>query len=172
MLVVDLLDVRESFGPSSDEVSTSSKEVAGCSELFRVNVCERKRPSADEASDLFAIDGVRLDFPYEDGSHVESVSENELDLVFLHEICQPIPVEGGLAGDDETLLVGCEGVQEDLGVFALEVLVEQDFPVVVDNADVHGRSVQVDPAVELALLIVEFHHESPWGKVVVEPVVP
>ena len=37
---------------------------------------------------------------------------------------------------------------------SLEVLVEQDFSVVVYNADVHGRSVQVDPAVELALLIV------------------
>jgi hypothetical protein len=55
--------------------------------------------------------------------------------------------EYALDADDQPVAQGCHGPQESLGP-AGEVLVADHVAVVVEDADVHGPSVQVDAAVE------------------------
>jgi hypothetical protein len=91
-----------------------------------------------------------------DRFHVESVAEDELDPLLSAQIGEPIPGKDALDGDNEVSSEGLYGGQE---IFrsAPHVLVEQDLPLTIENAEVHGLGVQIDPAVVAMWVGVESH---------------
>jgi hypothetical protein len=91
-----------------------------------------------------------------DGLHVQGVAEHERDLLGHAQIGEPVPTEDALDADDEVFSVGRDGVQKWLRP-TLHVLVQDDLPVLVENAQVHRTGVQIDAAIERMLLGVESH---------------
>ena len=95
-----------------------------------------------------------------DGPHVESMAENEGNSVLGTEVGEPVPVEDALRRHDQVLPVGSDGFEE-AGPVAGEVLVKQDVALGVQNAQIEGAGVKVDPAVMLMLLGIEAHGSPP-----------
>jgi hypothetical protein len=69
---------------------------------------------------------------------------------------QPVPGEDALDGDDEVVSVGRDGCEEVL-LPAPQVLVENGLPLAVENAQIHGLGVEIDPAVVGVAFRVESH---------------
>ena len=84
------------------------------------------------------------------------MTENELDALASTQVGDPVPGEHALDADDEIVAIGRDGFEEVLRS-GPEVLVEPDFAIAVEDAQVHGLGVQVDPAVMLVGVDVELH---------------
>jgi hypothetical protein len=103
-----------------------------------------------------------------DGLHVEGVAEDELDPFPPAQIGEPVPGEDALDGDDEVVAERGDGLKERLGA-APEILLEQDLAFSIEDAQVHGLGVKIDPAVVLMSLGVESHGSSPERTGVSDP---
>ena len=102
------------------------------------------------------VDAIVLGLAAVDGFHVQRVAEHEGDPLAGAEIGEPVPGEDAFHRDDQVLTVGLDGPQEDPRI-AANVLVKEDLPSLVENAQIHGSGVQVDAAVVLVLPGVESH---------------
>jgi hypothetical protein len=91
-----------------------------------------------------------------DGLHIEGMTEDELDLLVAAKVSNPIPGEDALDADDEVVTVGFDRRQKVVWSTP-HVLVEKNLPISIENAEVHGLGVQIDPAVVLVGLGVESH---------------
>jgi len=154
--MVGVLDVGQQVGSTTDEMEAPSEKVPCGSHLGRIDVGLRKVPPSKERGDLECIDLVVLGFSAMDGLHVEGVAKDELDLFSLAQIRQPIPGEDALDGDDEIVPVGLNRIQEILWS-ASHVLVKKCPAFSIENAEVHGLGVQIDPAVVVMCIGVESH---------------
>jgi hypothetical protein len=103
-----------------------------------------------------AIDLVVLGLSSVDGLHVEGMTEDELDPLPSAEIGEPVPGEHALDGDDEVVTVGRDGLYKGLRMTP-HVLVQEDLALPVEDAQVHGLGMQIDPAVVGVRLGVESH---------------
>ena len=93
----------------------------------------------------------------------EPVSEDEGDVLILAEVCEPVTGEHALGGADQSLAVGLDDLEEELGIGA-EVLVDDDVVGLVEDADVHGSGVEIDAGIESVILVlVETNQEPPLG---------
>jgi hypothetical protein len=90
------------------------------------------------------------------GSHVERMAEDEIDLFISAEVSQPVPGEHALAADHQTITIGLDLLQK---VFRprRDVLVKDDFASCIEDAEVHGVGMQIDAALKPVLFCVEFH---------------
>ena len=95
-----------------------------------------------------------------DGLHVEGVAKDEGNGMFGTEVSEPVPVEDALRRDDQVFPEGFDGFEE-AGPVAGKVLVKQDVASGVQNAQIKGAGVKVDPAVMLMLLGIEAHGSPP-----------
>ena len=84
------------------------------------------------------------------------MAEDEVDLLLGTQIGQPIPGEHALAADHQAAAVGFDQAQDGIR-FGWNVLVDDHLAGRIEDADVHGVGMQVDAAVEMVLLRVEFH---------------
>ena len=108
------------------------------------------------------VDPVVLGFAPMDGLHVEGVAQDEGDIVLGAEVGKPVPAEDALCTDDQIVPVGLDRTEKAVRL-AAHVAVEERFAgVVLQDAEVHGPSVEIDPAVVSMLASVEAH-ESPPG---------
>jgi hypothetical protein len=108
------------------------------------------------------VDPVVLGLTAVNGLHVEGVAENEGDVVLSTQVGEPVPAEDALGADDEVSPVGRDGFEKELGV-RREITVEELLAaLVVEDAQVHGASVQIDAAV-VSMLIREEAHGSLLG---------
>ena len=93
-----------------------------------------------------------------DGFEVERVAKQEVEVAFMTQVGEPVPVEGGFAANDQVLFFeGLQGGKESRHFFGVKVLVKVLFPGVVNHADVHAVGMEVNSAVKFVLLVVEFH---------------
>src|SRR5882724_8298136 len=91
-----------------------------------------------------------------DGLHVESVSQDEGNLLLGTEVREPVPGEDTFDRDNDILAIGRNDLEQ--GVWAsLHITMHHDLPVSVQDADVHRPGVQVDSTVKLMWLGVEAH---------------
>ena len=74
----------------------------------------------------------------------------------------------GAAGGPERRTSIWHDTQEAFGL-GFQIAVELDFYSRIDNAHVHRLGVQIDPAVECVLTLIESHHGPPWTEDAVEP---
>jgi hypothetical protein len=61
--------------------------------------------------------------------------------------------------DNDILAIGCDGLEQRFWG-GWHVTVNQNFPSLVQDAEVHGAGVQVDATVKLVLLGVKSHEVS------------
>jgi len=99
-----------------------------------------------------------------DGSHVESVAEDEGNIFFIAEVSEPVPGEHAFDGNDDVVSVRSNGFEEGIGL-SVDILVEQCGAVLVEDTEIHGSGVKVDAAVKFMLLCVESHEASSLEKV-------
>jgi hypothetical protein len=75
------------------------------------------------------------------------------------QISKPVPGEEACNADNQIRTIGCNRLEK--GVWSRwHMAVDQDFPTLVQDANVHGPGMQVDPAVKLMLFGVESHEVS------------
>ncbi len=136
ILAVGVLDVGEQFRPSLDEIAPAAKQVPIRPHLPGIDVSEWKHSAAKQSGDFLGIDFVVLGFPPVDGFHIEGVTQNEGNGLFRAEVGKPVPEEDALDADNNILPIGSDQLQKLLRVGG-EILVGQDLPFLVDDADVH-----------------------------------
>jgi len=146
----------QEFRALAHQVHASAHQVAGSAHLAGVDVGLREHATAHKHGDLVGIDAVILGLAAVDGAHVEGVAEDEGDALLSAEICDPVPGEHALDADDQVLPVGGDERQQGVGI-GLDVLVGEYGTVMMQDADIQATGVQIDPAVMLVCLGVEFH---------------
>jgi hypothetical protein len=93
---------------------------------------------------------------------VQGVPQDEGNAVGAAQVGQPVPGKHALTGDDQPVAVSSDRLEEGGGIGG-EVLVQADRPGLVEDAQVHGPSVQIDAAIEsvryfIGRLLVKAHH--------------
>src|SRR5262249_22265910 len=96
-----------------------------------------------------------------DGLHVECVAEHECDALVVAQVRQPIPAEEALAGDHQAVAERRNGFEKS-GRRGRHLLVQDDSAGVVEDAQVHCPSVQIDSTIKCVRLFVETHHGLLW----------
>jgi hypothetical protein len=89
-----------------------------------------------------------------DGFHLKGMSQDEGNALLSTEIGEPIPGEDTFNGHHEPLPIGGDSPEEGFRS-RFHMAVQHDFPIVAQDADVHGTGMQVDSAVKRVLMGVE-----------------
>jgi hypothetical protein len=106
--------------------------------------------------DLLRVNPVGLHLPAVDRLPVQRVPQHEGDALPGAEVGQPIPGEDTLDRDRQIVPVG--GNQfEEAGRIGFDVPMNQNGTFLIDDADVHLPSVQIDAAVIPMLPSVKWH---------------
>jgi len=85
--------------------------------------------------------------------------EDKRDPFLGTQVSQPVPGEEAFDTDDQLLPIGHNGFEK--GIWAgRHIVVHQDLPIPIYDAEVHRASVQVDATIKLVLLGVEAHEVS------------
>jgi hypothetical protein len=92
-----------------------------------------------------------------DGLPVESVAEDERNVLRGAQVGEPVPGKHALHGDDQAVAKGGDGVQEDARVGG-EVAMQESLAGGIENAQIHRPGVQVNAAVESVRVLIEAHH--------------
>lgn len=103
--------MRDQQGPLADEAVASPQEIASFAQALRIDVRDGKVAAAQQGGEL-----VVLGLAAVNGLEVESVAENERDLVPSAQIGDPVPGEHALAPDDEIVAVGFDCFEEVVGL--------------------------------------------------------
>jgi hypothetical protein len=127
--------------------------------LCGIDIRLGEHPAAEEDGDLVRIDPIVCGLAPMNRLHVEGMAQNERNAFLGAEVRQPLPGKEAFDADDEILAVGSERFEKRLGR-RFHLPVQQDLAGLVQDAEVHGAGVQVDPAVEVVLLGVEAHEVS------------
>jgi len=85
--------------------------------------------------------------------------QHESDVLPVAEISQPVPGEDALNCHDQIIPVWAYDLQEAFRI-GLHVPLADDRTLLIQNAEVHGLSVQIDSTVMLVSFGVEFHMAS------------
>ena len=93
VLAVGVLDVGQELGAFASEVQTAPQEIPGGPHLGRVDVGLGDHATAQQGGDLQGIDPVVLGLTAVDGFHVESVAQDEGDLLAAAQVGEPVPGE-------------------------------------------------------------------------------
>ena len=86
------------------------------------------------------------------------MAQQESSVLLVAQIREPIPIERRFAADNQIVLVKwLQSNQKPLGLFRIEIPMEQLVAAMIDDAHMHGVGVQIDSAVEFVLLVVKLH---------------
>jgi hypothetical protein len=97
-----------------------------------------------------------------DGFHVQRMTQDKCNAVLSAQIGDPVPAKDALDTDDDVFQEGEDQLKKQLGLGG-DILMQPGFALLVDDADVHFASVQIDAAVKLVLLFVKSHGVASFG---------
>src|SRR5262249_42547958 len=160
ILGVEDLQVREQFGPLTDQVGAPAPQVARFAHALGVSVGEREGAAPQQAGDLTGVKAVVLGLAAVDGFQVQGVAEDEGDVLLDAAIGDPVPGEQALGADHEVVAIRLEGPPKRLWPTG-DALVEDGLAGLVEEAPVPGPGVQVDATVAWVLSLVESPHGLP-----------
>jgi hypothetical protein len=160
-LLVSQLHVSQQLAAASDKKHSASDQVAGGAHLTWVDIAQRKGSATHQPSDLLAVELVVLLLPSMNGLHVQSVAEDERDLLHQAEVSQPVPGEHALGAHNQVVTEAVDGVHE-LARLGPDVSVQKLVAIMVEDAQVHPLRVQVHATIVSMLDVVESHHGPPW----------
>jgi hypothetical protein len=108
---------------------------------------------------LLRIDAVIVGFAAVDGLHREGMAEDAGDTFARTPISHPIPRAHTFDCPHQSITLRRNALEEGLGT-GLDVLMHQDLPSVVEDANRHRPGGEIDPTVCLLLLGGESHEVS------------
>jgi hypothetical protein len=159
---VGILNVSHQLPAAALEIHAPSQQVAGGAHVSRIGIGQREVAALEQCGDLEGVDLVVFGFAAMDGLHVQRVTQDEGDAVLGAQIGDPVPAKDALDTDDDVVQEGGDQLKKQLGL-GMDILMQPGFALLVDDADVHFSSVQIDTAVELVLLFVEPHGVASFG---------
>lgn len=115
-LMFAVLDVTQEFGAFAHKEGPSSEKIAGGTKRSGVNIGDREHAALEQGGDAPGIHAVVLDLGAVDSAHVEGMAKDELDVMVIAEISEPVPVKCRFDADDEVLAVGLESVKDHVGI--------------------------------------------------------
>ena len=142
------------LGPFARERHPAPEQIPGGPHRGGIHIGLGPHAAAQEHGDLVGINRLVLGLAPMDGLHGEGVAQDEGNALTGAEVGQPVPGEDPFDADHQVLAVGGHRLQKRFGP-CLHLPVEQDLPVPVQDAEVHGAGVQVDATIKLVLLGVE-----------------
>jgi len=92
-----------------------------------------------------------------DRFHVQGMTENKSDAFTGAKIGEPVPGENAFDRDDDLIPKRSDRLLR----IRLHVAMKNDRAGLVQDAEVHGSSVQINSAVMRMLLRIEFHRPPP-----------
>src|SRR2546426_9031243 len=87
------------------------------------------------------------------------MTENKGDALARAEIGEPVPGENAFNGDDDLISKRSDRFQKRIWI-RLHIAMKNNRAGLVQDAEVHGSSVQINSAVMRMLLRIEFHGAS------------
>jgi hypothetical protein len=141
------------------EMRAATQEVPSGPHLDRVDIGLWEHATAQQGGNLLGIDFVVFGFAAVNGFHIQGMAQDEGNPFCSTQVRKPIPGEDTFNGDDETVTIGGNGPEKGFRS-RFHIAVQPDFPIVAQDADVHGAGVQVDTTVKWVLLSVESHEVS------------
>jgi hypothetical protein len=124
--------------------------------IGRIGVCDGEIAAFEQAGDFIGIDFIIFGFSAVDGLHIQSVAQDEGDVVVCAEVGQPAPAKDAFHADHDVIEEGEDQFKEEFRI-VFDILVRCDLAAPADDADVHFSGAQIDPAVVFVLLSVESH---------------
>lgn len=115
-----------------------------------------ERAAAQQHGNFVGVDLVVLGLADVNGAHVLGVAEDEIDPLVGKQVGEPVPGEHAFGPDDEVVSIRLDQAQENLGAGG-NVAMTYHLPFGIEDTDRHGVGVQIDAAVKLVLLRLEFH---------------
>jgi hypothetical protein len=137
-------------------VHPSAQQVTGGAHLGRVDIGLREHPAAPQDSNLMGVDLIVFGFATVDGFHIQGMAQHKRDPVIGAEVGEPVPGKHTFGSHDDLLAVGRNGLEQGFGG-GLHIAVQECCPGLIEDTDVHGAGVQIDPAVKRVLFGVESH---------------
>jgi hypothetical protein len=91
------------------------------------------------------------------------MSQDKGDILLRAEVGDPVPGKDAFNGNDDVLTIRGDGFQKYVGI-SFDVPMQNDFPFLVEDAEVHRPGVKIDTTVKFVLLGVKSHLRPPIGK--------
>lgn len=156
VLTVRILDMSQKRSALTHQVGAAPHEVTGGAPRGRIDLGLRQHAAAQEYSNLWGIDLVICGRAPVERFHREGVTKDEGNTLRSAKVSEPVPGEETCNGHNQTVPIGRNGLQKWCRS-GFHMAVEQDFPVVVHDTDIHGAGMPVDATVKGVLIGVESH---------------
>jgi hypothetical protein len=141
------------------EVHASAQQVAGGAHLGGGDRGLGEHTAAQQHGDCVGVDRVVFGFAAMNGLHRQGMTKHKRDTVVRTEVSQPVPGKHAFGREDDLIAGGRDGLEKRLRG-GWHVPVQQRFPGLVEDAQVHGAGVEIDTTVKRVLLGVESHEVS------------
>jgi hypothetical protein len=119
----------------------------------------REHAPTEQHGDLLGVDRVVLRRAPMDGVHRQGVAQDTRQPFLGTQVGEPVPRQETCDGDANMVPIGRKGLEHGIGT-GWHIPVHKDFPILVQNTEGHGTSVQVDTTIKWVLLGVEAHEVS------------
>jgi hypothetical protein len=137
-------------------VCATPEQITSGAPLSGIDIGLWEHATAQQGSHLWLIDLVILGLTPVNGFHIESMTQNQGNVLFGTQVGEPLPGEDAFNRHDQPLTIGGNGFEERFWS-RFHVAVQHDFPIVAQDADIHRAGMQVDATVKLVLIGVESH---------------
>jgi hypothetical protein len=128
-------------------METASEEGAGRAHRSRRDRGRREPATAEQDDNLVGSDPIVFGFATVDGFHREGMPQDKSQALLCAQVGEPIPGQQALDGHDEPHAVRGDGLEKGFWS-GLHVAVQQDFSLVMHEADIQAPRVQINPAVK------------------------
>lgn len=164
ILTVGVLNMRQEFGPLAHQMTTAAEQLAGRAHLGWIDRGHREHAPAQQHGALVSVTLSVLGLAPRKRLHRERRAQHKGEaLAGGTESGEPVPGEEALYGHDEVVTGGGHDAPAGFRCRG-QVLVDEDRPRWVEEADGQGTGVESDAAVLCMWLGVEPQCRlPPWG---------
>jgi hypothetical protein len=153
---LSVVDRGQECGPCAHQRHVTSSEVTGGPHLGGRDGGVREQAAAEHHRNLLGIDLVMFGLAAVDSLHREGVSKDKRHACASAEVGEPVPGEAPCDAHDQMLAVGRNGLEKRVRS-GWQMPVDKHLSLLVQDAEGHGASLQIDAAVQLVWL----RRESP-----------
>jgi hypothetical protein len=159
-LMICVLNVSKKMAALANQIQPATQDITSGSHFGRIDIRLRNHAAAQQNCNLMSIDAIVFGFASMDGFHIESVAEDEGDILIGAKIGEPIPGEEAFDANDDVAAEWLNGGEELIRI-GFDVFFETDFSGLIENAEKHSTGKEINTAIKLVLFGVESHFKGP-----------